>query len=123
MEAMTETKALGRTVLERIGNTPLVRLEHLTAKMPGIQILGKAEWMNPGGSVKDRAASSIVAAAMREGKLGHGKTLLDATSGNTGIAYSMLGAAEGFHVTLCMPSNVSVERKRILAAYGAEVVW
>jgi len=120
---MTETKTLGTTVLERIGNTPLVRLEHLTAKMPGIQILGKAEWMNPGGSVKDRAASSIVAAAIREGKLGHGKTLLDATSGNTGIAYSMLGASEGFHVTLCMPSNVSVERKRILAAYGAEVVW
>jgi len=123
MEVMTETKTLGTTVLERIGNTPLVRLEHLTAKMPGIQILGKAEWMNPGGSVKDRAASSIVAAAIREGKLGHGKTLLDATSGNTGIAYSMLGASEGFHVTLCMPSNVSVERKRILAAYGAEVVW
>ena len=123
MEVMTETKTLGTTVLERIGNTPLVRLEHLTAKMPGIQILGKAEWMNPGGSVKDRAASSIVAAAIREGKLGHGKTLLDATSGNTGIAYSMLGASEGFHVTLCMPSNVSVERKRILADYGAEVVW
>jgi cysteine synthase B len=124
METMTETtKALGTTVLERIGNTPLVRLDKLSEHLPGIKIYGKAEWMNPGGSVKDRAASSIVAAAQREGKLGPGKTLLDATSGNTGIAYSMLGAAEGFHVTLCMPSNVSVERKRILAAYGAEVIW
>jgi cysteine synthase B len=114
---------LGTSVLERIGHTPLVRLEHLSARLPGVQILGKAEWMNPGGSVKDRAASSIVAAAQREGKLGSGQILLDATSGNTGIAYAMLGAAEGFHVTLCMPANVSVERKRILAAYGAEVVW
>jgi cysteine synthase B len=121
---VTEAEAqLGRTVLERIGHTPLVRLDQLSARLPGVEILGKAEWVNPGGSVKDRAASSIVAAAQREGKLGTGKTLLDATSGNTGIAYSMLGAAEGFPVTLCMPSNVSVERKRILAAYGAKVVW
>ena len=118
-----DLKLLGTALLDRIGHTPLVRLPRLTAHLPGVQVLGKAEWMNPGGSVKDRAASSIVAAAIREGKLGHGKTLLDATSGNTGIAYSMLGASEGFHVTLCMPSNVSVERKRILAAYGAEVVW
>ena len=116
-------KPLGTTLLERIGNTPLVRLDQLTAHLPGIQILGKAEWMNPGGSVKDRAASNIVAAAQKSGQLGSGKILLDATSGNTGIAYAMLGAAEGFPVTLCMPSNVSVERKRILAAYGAKVEW
>jgi len=79
--------------------------------------------MNPGGSVKDRAASSIVSAALKSGQLGPGKILLDATSGNTGIAYAMLGAALGFHVLLCMPSNVSIERKRILDAYGAEVHW
>ena len=85
-------------------------------------MLGKAEWANPGGSVKDRAASSIVAAAQAKGLLA-GKHLLDATSGNTGIAYAMLGAASGFPVTLCMPSNVSPERKRILAAYGANIVW
>jgi cysteine synthase B len=123
------TKLLGTTLLERIGNTPLVRLERITAGLPGIQILGKAEWVNPGGSVKDRAASSIVADAQRRGLLGPasgkggGKHLLDATSGNTGIAYAMLGAAMGFPVTLCVPSNVSLERKRILTAYGADVIW
>jgi cysteine synthase B len=106
-------------LLDRIGNTPLVRLERLTAEMPGIQILGKAEWTNPGGSVKDRAAAAIVLDAMQREKLCPGIRLLDATSGNTGIAYAMLA----FPVTLCMPSNVSPERKRILHAYGAEVIW
>jgi cysteine synthase B len=129
---MTTTTRLGSSILERIGNTPLVRLDRITAHLPGIQILGKAEWANPGGSVKDRAASAIVADAQRRGLLGaagqtaeHGEIprLLDATSGNTGIAYAMLGAALGFPVTLCMPSNVSPERKKILSAYGAEVVW
>ena len=119
----TLTKSLGTTLLDRIGNTPLVRLDRLSAHLPGVQILGKAEWMNPGGSVKDRAASSIVAAAQKSGQLARGKILLDATSGNTGIAYAMLGAAQNFPVVLCMPSNVSVERKRILTAYGAQVVW
>jgi S-sulfo-L-cysteine synthase (O-acetyl-L-serine-dependent) len=118
-----ETKVLGTGLLDRIGNTPLVRLERVAAHLPGIQILGKAEWVNPGGSVKDRAASSIVADAQRRGLLAPGKHLLDATSGNTGIAYAMLGSAMGFPVTLCMPSNVSPERKHILAAYGANVVW
>ncbi|WP_263383359.1 PLP-dependent cysteine synthase family protein [Granulicella arctica] len=116
-------KALGSSILERIGNTPLVRLERLTAHLPGVEILGKAEWANPGGSVKDRAASSIVTDAQRRGLLGNGRGLLDATSGNTGIAYAMLGAAMQFPVTLCMPSNVSVERKKYLSAYGAEVIW
>lgn len=116
-------KTLGTVLLDRIGNTPLVRLDRLTAHLPGVQIVGKAEWMNPGGSVKDRAASSIVADAQRKGLLGPEKTLLDATSGNTGIAYAMLGAAQRFPVMLCMPSNVSVERKRILQAYGAEILW
>jgi cysteine synthase B len=118
-----EQQALGTTIAERIGNTPLVRLERVAAHLPGITLLGKAEWANPGGSVKDRAASGIVTAALERGLLGNGKHLLDATSGNTGIAYAMLGAAWGFPVTLCMPSNVSPERKRILNAYGAEVVW
>jgi S-sulfo-L-cysteine synthase (O-acetyl-L-serine-dependent) len=125
---MTTATRFGSSVLERIGNTPLVRLDRLTADLPGIQILGKAEWANPGGSVKDRAASAIVAEAQQRGMLGATKEtadqrLLDATSGNTGIAYAMLGAALGFPVTLCMPSNVSPERKKILTAYGAEVVW
>jgi S-sulfo-L-cysteine synthase (O-acetyl-L-serine-dependent) len=117
------TNSLGAALLDRIGNTPLVRLDRISEHLPGIQILGKAEWANPGGSVKDRAASSIVADAQRRGLLNRGKHLLDATSGNTGIAYAMLGAAMGFPVTLCVPSNVSLERKRILAAYGATVVW
>jgi cysteine synthase B len=118
-------KPLGLTLFDRIGNTPLLRLEGLT-QHASIQILGKAEWANPGGSVKDRAASAIVADAIRQGQLipgSPGKALLDATSGNTGIAYAMLGAAMGFPVTLCVPSNVSPERKNILAAYGANVLW
>ena len=120
-------KAIGTTLQARIGNTPLLRLDAVTARLnargANVHIYGKAEWLNPGGSVKDRAASSIVTAAQKAGRLGPGKTLLDATSGNTGIAYSMLGAAQGFKVLLCMPSNVSVERKRILEAYGAEILW
>ncbi len=123
-------RSLGTSILERIGNTPLVRLASLTAEMPGVQILGKAEWANPGGSVKDRAASAIVLDAERRGLLKFGqrgpglrKGLIDATSGNTGIAYAMLGAALGFPVTLCMPSNVSPERKKYVDIYGAEVVW
>ncbi len=119
----TPQTQLGISLLDRIGNTPLLRLDRLTAHLPNIHLLGKAEWANPGGSVKDRAASAIVLAAQREGKLTPGKTLLDATSGNTGIAYAMLGSALGFPVTLCMPSNVSPERKNILAAYGAHIIW
>jgi len=120
---ISAVKALGTTILDRVGNTPLVRLERVSSHLEGIQILGKAEWANPGGSVKDRAASAIVADAQARGFLRNGHGLLDATSGNTGIAYSMLGAALGFPVTLCMPSNVSPERKRILSAYGSEIVW
>jgi cysteine synthase B len=115
--------ALGESAVERIGNTPLLRLERMVADFAGIQILAKAEWHNPGGSVKDRAALAIVQAAERAGLLAGGKSLLDATSGNTGIAYAMLGAARGFPVTLCVPANVSAERKRILRAYGATVIW
>ncbi len=122
-EVLASTTTLGSSLLNRIGNTPLVRLEGLTAHLPDVQILGKAEWANPGGSVKDRAASAIVADAQQKGELRPGKVLLDATSGNTGIAYAMLGAAQGFPVTLCMPSNVSPERKHILQAYGANILW
>src|ERR1700722_18213104 len=113
----------GQSLLERIGNTPLLRFDRLTTHLPDVTVLGKAEWYNPGGSVKDRAASTIVAEGRRNGKFAPGKILLDATSGNTGIAYAMLGAAEGFPVTLCMPTNVSVERKKILQAYGANIVY
>src|ERR1700730_13235449 len=116
-------QSLGRRSLELIGNTPLLRLERLTRDLPGIELLGKAEWYNPGGSVKDRAASNIVAQARTSGKFGPGKTLLDSTSGNTGIAYAMIAAAQGFPITLCMPENVSVERKRILHAYGANIIY
>ncbi|UWZ84269.1 PLP-dependent cysteine synthase family protein [Occallatibacter riparius] len=113
----------GLLVADRIGNTPLLRLEKVARDLPGITLLAKAEWVNPAGSVKDRAAWSMVRDALDRGLLAHGKTLLDATSGNTGIAFAMLGAALGFPVLLCMPSNVSPERKHILRAYGAEVEW
>jgi cysteine synthase B len=85
--------------------------------------VGKAEWHNPGGSVKDRAAANIIGEGRLSGQFAPGKILLDSTSGNTGIAYAMLGAAEGFPVTLCMPSNVSVERKQIVSAYGANIIY
>jgi cysteine synthase B len=113
----------GEAVLAQIGDTPLLPLDALTRDLPSVKLLGKAEWHNPGGSVKDRTAASIVAAARRAGKLGPGKILLDSTSGNTGIAYAMLGAALGFPVTLCVPENVSPERKRILQAYGANIIY
>jgi len=120
---MLATSKHGVSLLERIGQTPLLRLDSITAHLPHVQILGKAEWANPGGSVKDRAAASIVADAQQHKLLGPGISLLDATSGNTGIAYAMLGAAMHFPVTLCVPSNVSPERKHILAAYGAQIIW
>ncbi|HLX85965.1 MAG TPA: cysteine synthase family protein [Terriglobales bacterium] len=124
----TPSNLRGEAVLAQIGNTPLLSLAALTQELsnisPGrVELLGKAEWHNPGGSVKDRAAAGIVAEARRSGKLGPGKTLLDSTSGNTGIAYAMLGAALGFPVTLCVPENVSPERKRILQAYGANIIY
>src|SRR6202167_5647176 len=118
-----EPTALGQSSLERIGNTPLLRLARIAQDLPTVEILGKAEWLNPGGSVKDRAAANIVAQARAAGKLTSGKILLDSTSGNTGIAYAMIAAAQGFPVTLCMPENVSMERKRILHAYGANIVY
>jgi cysteine synthase B len=115
--------ALGVRPLQRVGNTPLLRFENLARGLRHVQVLGKAEWVNPGGSVKDRAALNIIETALRSGALSGGKRLLDATSGNTGIAYAMIGAAHSVPVTLCVPANVSPERKRILAAYGAEIIW
>lgn len=114
---------LGSNALEQIGNTPLLRFQRIGAELHGVQVLAKAEWTNPGGSVKDRAAARIIHEAKMNGNLRSGVILLDSTSGNTGIAYAMLGAAQGIPVTLCMPSNVSEERKRIIKAYGAEVVF
>jgi S-sulfo-L-cysteine synthase (O-acetyl-L-serine-dependent) len=115
--------SLGLSIFDRVGNTPLLRLDAVTRDLPGIALLGKAEWHNPGGSVKDRAAGNIILEGRRNGQFLPGKTLLDSTSGNTGIAYAMFGAAEGFPVTLCMPENVSHERKQILQGYGANIVY
>ncbi|MES2221129.1 MAG: cysteine synthase family protein [Acidobacteriota bacterium] len=122
---MEPSPSLGSGILDRVGNTPLIRIEGLNDRTRRIAVLGKAEWVNPGGSVKDRAAKAIVLDGIERGLIGPGKKkhLLDATSGNTGIAYAMLGAALGFPVKLVMPSNVSPERKQILAAYGVEIVW
>jgi S-sulfo-L-cysteine synthase (O-acetyl-L-serine-dependent) len=119
---LTQTR-LGSSLPERIGNTPMVRIEHIVRGLEGITLLGKAEWVNPGGSVKDRPAATMVRDARARGLLTPGKTLLDATSGNTGIAFAMLGAALGFPVHLAMPTSVSPERKRILEAYGAVIDW
>lgn len=117
--------ALGPSKLtELIGNTPLIRLRSITRDLPAsVEVYVKAEWFNPGGSVKDRAAHGIVAAALQSGQLGSGKALLDASSGNTGIAYAMLGAALGFEVVLCIPQNANRERKRTLLAYGCNMVF
>src|SRR5512147_1158667 len=116
----TTESPLGTTLLSRVGQTPLLRLDRIARDVPGLTLLAKAEWANPGGSVKDRAAARIVAEGRRSGALHPGKRLLDATSGNTGISYAMLGAAQGFGVTLCVPASASPERKKILRVYGAE---
>jgi S-sulfo-L-cysteine synthase (O-acetyl-L-serine-dependent) len=104
-----------------IGKTPLLRLRRLNPH-PGVEIYAKAEWANPGGSVKDRAALKMILDGERSGRLTPDRTIIDATSGNTGIAYAMIGAARGYRVKLCLPKNASEERKRILLAYGAELV-
>jgi cysteine synthase B len=109
-------------LLDQIGNTPLIRLESATSDLPGIEIWAKLEFFNPGGSVKDRPALNIIEEGERSGRLTKSKTILDATSGNTGIAYAMIGAAKGYSVALCLPGNASIERKRILKALGAELI-
>jgi cysteine synthase B len=112
----------GSTVLDMIGRTPLVRLHRFEAETPGVELYAKAEWQNPGGSVKDRAAARMILDGETTGALTSKKTILDATSGNTGIAYAMVGAARGYRVKLCVPENASSERKLILRALGAELV-
>jgi cysteine synthase B len=113
---------VGDALLDRIGNTPLLRLERVGREFPNVEFCAKAEWFNPGGSVKDRPALSMIQAGLASGALKSGKTIIDATSGNTGIAYAMIGAALQFPVQLCLPDSASHERKRILAALGAELV-
>jgi len=110
-------------LLATVGNTPLLRLEKIAEDLPGIEIYAKAEYFNPGGSVKDRAGLNMILDGERSGRLTKDRIILDATSGNTGIAYAMIGAAKGYRVKLCLPANASVERKRILKAYGAEMVF
>lgn len=112
----------GQSVLELIGNTPLLRLSRIGSEFPNVEFYAKAEWCNPGGSVKDRPALSMIQSGLASGALRPGKTIIDATSGNTGIAYAMIGAALGYSVKLCLPDSASHERKRILSALGAELV-
>ena len=120
----TTTVATADSVVDLIGNTPLVRIRRFEREVPaGVELYAKAEWTNPGGSVKDRAALRMILEGERDGRLTPGRTILDATSGNTGIAYAMIGAARGYRVRLCVPENVTPERKRVLRVYGAEIVF
>ena len=113
---------LGSWPVDLVGNTPLLELPSVSREVPGVTILGKAEWYNPGGSVKDRPALWMIRDGEKSGALAPGKVILDATSGNTGIAYGWIGAALDYKVKLCMPKNASEERKKILRAYGVEIV-
>src|SRR5438093_6188133 len=122
MEPNAITDLLGSPgLVSRIGNTPLVPIGGLDGVRAGVEVRGKAEWLNPGGSVKDRAAWAMVEAGEASGALAPGRTLIDATSGNTGIAYAWIGAARGFAVELCVPANAGLARKRLLAALGARI--
>jgi cysteine synthase B len=109
-------------IIDTVGNTPVLELKNMTANLDGVSVFAKAEYFNPSGSVKDRAAKAMLLHGIKTGELTAGKTILDSTSGNTGIAYAMFGAAKGFGVTLFIPSNASMERKKIIRAYGAEIV-
>src|SRR3989454_9318839 len=114
----------GTTGITRlVGNTPLLRVRVFEREFPHVEVYAKAEWFNPGGSVKDRAALSMIEDGERRGALTHETTIIDSTSGNTGIAYAMVGAAKGYRVKLVMPGNVSAERKALVTAYGAEIVY
>lgn len=111
-----------RSVLELIGNTPMLRFKRVGSDLGGVELLAKAEWYNPGGSVKDRAALNMILDGERRGLMSREKILIDATSGNTGIAYAMIAAERGYRVKLALPKNASAERKQSLLAYGAELV-
>jgi len=115
-------RTAGSSVVDLIGRTPLVRLRRFERDTPGVELYAKAEWQNPGGSVKDRAAARMILEGEASGALTPGRTILDATSGNTGIAYATVGAARGYKVRLCVPDNASAERKLILRALGADLV-
>src|SRR5437879_9373402 len=109
-------------IVRLIGNTPLLRVKLFERDFPRVEVYAKAEWFNPGGSVKDRAALSMIEDGERTGALTHRKAIIDSTSGNTGIAYALVGAAKGYRVKLVMPGNVSQERKQLVTAFGAEIV-
>jgi cysteine synthase B len=115
-------RAAAHSPLDLIGRTPLIRLDRIDEDLPGIEIWAKAEFMNPGGSVKDRAALNMILDGERTGRLTKNRTILDSTSGNTGIAYAMIAAYKGYKVKLCLPANASPERKQTLKAYGAEII-
>jgi cysteine synthase B len=117
------SRLVSTDLLQLIGNTPLIRMDRISQDLPGIEIYGKAEFFNPGGSVKDRAALNMILDGERTGKLTPDKVILDSTSGNTGIAYAMIAAYRGYKVKLCLPKNASIERKHVLNAYGAEMVF
>lgn len=123
MAIPTFTANVMLSIVDLVGDTPLIRLRKIERDIPGVELYAKAEWKNPGGSVKDRPALRMIQEGIASGQLTPGKIILDATSGNTGIAYAMMGAAMGYTVTLCVPENVTPERKRILRAYGAELVF
>jgi cysteine synthase B len=110
-------------ITKLIGNTPLLRIRMFEREFPRVDVYAKAEWFNPGGSVKDRAALSMIEDGERTGALTYDKAIIDSTSGNTGIAYAMVAAAKGYRVQLVMPANVSAERKALISAYGAEAVF
>ena len=117
------SRPVATDLLALIGNTPLIRMERIARDLPGVEIYGKAEFFNPGGSVKDRAALNMILEGERTGALTRDKIILDSTSGNTGIAYAMIAAYKGYKVKLCLPNNASMERKHVLEAYGAEMVF
>ncbi|RBQ28691.1 PLP-dependent cysteine synthase family protein [Aliarcobacter vitoriensis] len=110
------------TILDLVGNTPLIKLNQITKDLEGVSIYAKAEYLNPSGSVKDRAAKGIILEAIKSKKLTHDKILLDSTSGNTGIAYAMFGANLGYKVSVTLPKNANFERKKILKAFGATII-
>ena len=111
------------SLLSSIGNTPLIQIRQMARHLPGVQIFAKGEWLNPGGSVKDRAGLRIIEDGERSGQLTRDKIILDSTSGNTGIAYAMIGAVKGYRVELVVPANLSDERKKTLLAYGANLIF
>jgi S-sulfo-L-cysteine synthase (O-acetyl-L-serine-dependent) len=123
MTISTISTGVSPSIVDLVGNTPLIRLRRIERDLAGVELYAKAEWQNPGGSVKDRPALRMIQEGIASGQLVAGKTILDATSGNTGIAYAMMGAAMDYKVTLCVPENVTPERKRILRAYGAELIF